>query len=125
MQIFSAKTITGLLYRMPFSSTTFALTAVLAGSLAITGCSTGYNIAHTNATSVTKVGYGLPAQTAAIAKADDLKAPRTQRAPRIAVTETVTTAKPATVATANYLGRAPYICTPSGFGSKTRCFNRS
>ncbi|HSC61450.1 MAG TPA: hypothetical protein VLC29_09460 [Rhizomicrobium sp.] len=24
-----------------------------------------------------------------------------------------------------YLGTAPYICTPSGFGSKARCFYRS
>ncbi|MFB9950108.1 hypothetical protein ACFFP0_14700 [Rhizobium puerariae] len=24
----------------------------------------------------------------------------------------------------NYLGRAPYICTPSGFGSTSRCFLR-
>jgi hypothetical protein len=30
-----------------------------------------------------------------------------------------------TVVTATYLGRAPYICTPSGFGRKPSCFTRS
>jgi len=25
----------------------------------------------------------------------------------------------------SYLGNAPYICTPSGFGSKARCFLRT
>lgn len=125
MQIFSAKTITGLLYRMPFNSTPFTAAAVLAGSLVITGCNTGYNTAQTTATSVTKVGYDVPTQTAIITIADDLKTPRKQQTTRPAVSKTVTAPKPAKVASANYLGRAPFICTPSGFGSKTRCFNRS
>ncbi len=125
MQIFSAKTITGLLYPMPFNSTPFTAAAVLAGSLAITGCSTGYNTAQTTATSVTKVGYGVPTQTAIITKSDDLKTPRKQPTTRPAVSKAVTAPEPAKVASANYLGRAPFICTPSGFGSKTRCFNRS
>ncbi len=122
MQLFSAKILAGHRNRMPFKSTTLALTAVLAGSLAIAGCSTGYNVAETQAMSVTKVGYGLPAKTTAIAKADDMKAPRT---PRVAATKSASSSKSVRVASANYLGRAPYICTPSGFGSKTRCFNRS
>lgn len=125
MLLFSAHTITDLWYRMPLNSMTFALTAALAGSLAIAGCSTGYNVAQTKATTVTKVGYELPVQIAAIAKADDIQTPPTQRAERIVTTKTVTSPKPAKTASANYLGRAPYICTPSGFGSKTRCFNRS
>ncbi len=125
MQLFSAKILAGHRHRMPFKSATLALTAVLAGSLAIAGCSTGYNVAETQATSVTKVGYGLPAKTTAIAKADDMKAPRTQRTPRVAATKSASSSKSAKMASANYLGRAPYICTPSGFGSKTRCFNRS
>ncbi|MDH6231593.1 hypothetical protein M2281_002191 [Mesorhizobium soli] len=28
------------------------------------------------------------------------------------------------VSSVNYLGSAPYICTPSGFGSTSRCFRR-
>ena len=125
MQLFFAKTVTGLLYRMPIKSTTFTIAAVLAGSLAMSGCNTGYNTAQTTATSVTKVGYGVPTQTAIITKADDIKTPRRQTTTRPAVSKTVTAPKPAKVASENYLGRAPYICTPSGFGSKTRCFNRS
>lgn len=33
-------------------------------------------------------------------------------------------ALPAKVATAHYFGKAPYICTPSGFGRKAGCFLR-
>lgn len=32
---------------------------------------------------------------------------------------------PARGSAANYLGSAPYICSPSGFGHKSRCFARS
>lgn len=31
---------------------------------------------------------------------------------------------PARTVKATYLGRAPYICTPSGFGQKSGCFLR-
>lgn len=34
------------------------------------------------------------------------------------------TQKPTKVDRTAYLGRAPYICTPSGFGSTSRCFLR-
>lgn len=125
MQLLSAKTLAGLRNRMPFKSTTLALTAILVGSLAITGCSTDYNVAQTQTTSVTKVGYTLPAKTSSVTQAEEIKTPRTQRAPRIATTKTTASTKQTKVASTNYLGRAPYICTPSGFGSKTRCFNRS
>ena len=32
--------------------------------------------------------------------------------------------KEAKIIQTSYLGRAPYICTPSGFGSTSRCFMR-
>ncbi|MFC3071455.1 hypothetical protein [Phenylobacterium soli] len=35
------------------------------------------------------------------------------------------TAAPAEVKPALYAGRAPYICSPSGFGERSKCFLRS
>lgn len=32
---------------------------------------------------------------------------------------------PAKISTVTYPGSAPYICSPSGFGQKSRCFARS
>jgi hypothetical protein len=32
---------------------------------------------------------------------------------------------PVVIRTVNYLGSAPYICTPSGFGERSKCFLRS
>ncbi len=34
------------------------------------------------------------------------------------------TRKPVTLASSSPLGRAPYICTPSGFGRKAQCYAR-
>ncbi|WEX90596.1 hypothetical protein PZN02_004148 [Sinorhizobium garamanticum] len=39
-------------------------------------------------------------------------------------TKQVVVQRPAKLERAAYLGRAPYICTPSGFGSTSRCFLR-
>lgn len=51
--------------------------------------------------------------------------------PRITIDEKTTTSGkksksvlPAKLMSNNYLGRAPYICTPSGFGRTSGCFLR-
>lgn len=42
----------------------------------------------------------------------------------LAAKRTAVTQKTTKLERTAYLGRAPYICTPSGFGSTSRCFLR-
>lgn len=68
------------------------------------GCSS--TVSQETTSSITReVGYPMPEKRPAPAKQ--------------AVTQ-----KPAKLVRSAYLGRAPYICTPSGFGSTSRCFLR-
>lgn len=71
------------------------------------GCSTASDVAAVSPTAATKVGYPsklLPKTTVATKKA--------------------TGRTPVRVAGNVYLGRAPYICSPSGFGMTSKCFAR-
>ena len=84
------------------------VTAVLAPTLS--SCTaTHMEVAAMN-TKSTGFGYPNPAKP---------KDPTKKTA--VGIDRTVTSS---TVATATYLGSAPYICTPSGFGRKPSCFAR-
>ena len=102
----------------------FTVVALL-GALTAAGCSTNYNVAQTTSSSVTKVGYSLPAERNVVTQAGVIKTTRSDSAPHAINTERASAKRTTKVASSAYLGRAPHICTPSGFGSKTRCFNRS
>lgn len=80
--------------------------STLAVILAVTtwGCSSTVS-QETTASIAREVGYPLPERKPAPSK------------------RAVTQKKPKLVRSA-YLGRAPYVCTPSGFGSTSRCFLR-
>ncbi|MFQ6240364.1 hypothetical protein [Sinorhizobium meliloti] len=80
--------------------------STLAVMLAVTtwGCSSTVS-QETTASIAREVGYPLPERK---------PAPGNQA---------VTQKTPKLVRSA-YLGRAPYVCTPSGFGSTSRCFLR-
>ena len=68
------------------------------------GCSSTVT-EETTASITREVGYPSPERKPALGK------------------QAVTQKTPKLVRSA-YLGRAPYICTPSGFGSTSRCFLR-
>lgn len=97
--------------------------AALAGALcvlAIAGCNASQNAVQIKPTAYTNVAYSIPAQSikSAQSKAD--------KAVRIPATTATKQSKPAAkVSAVTYVGRAPHICTPSGFGSKPRCFLRT
>lgn len=98
------------------------MVAALISITALSACSSAQTIAQTKPVSVTKVGYSLPAKQPLLSGPS--KTSGTTRNSKQIVTQR-TAAKPAPrVTTAKYHGRAPHICTPSGFGSKPRCFNR-
>ena len=80
--------------------------STLAVILAVTtwGCSSTVS-QETTASIAREVGYPLPERKPAPGK------------------QAVTQKTPKLVRSA-YLGRAPYVCTPSGFGSTSRCFLR-
>jgi hypothetical protein len=80
--------------------------STLAVMLAVTnwGCSSTVS-QETTASIAREVGYPLPERKPAPGK------------------RAVTQKTPKLVRSA-YLGRAPYVCTPSGFGSTSRCFLR-
>jgi hypothetical protein len=91
----------------PFGGRNNAARCILALSLAamVSGCSST-SVERIETSSVTRqVGYAAPSKTLA-----PNKQAATQRAVKL-VRE-------------SYLGRAPYICTPSGFGKTSRCFLR-
>lgn len=46
------------------------------------------------------------------------------RSGRKTVADDVINTQPARATRTAYLGSAPYICSPSGFGQKSRCFLR-
>ncbi|MBB3162848.1 hypothetical protein FHS25_003311 [Rhizobium laguerreae] len=54
---------------------------------------------------------------------DGIEAPRVSKAYAYPVNRAERPATP-TLRTAAYHGSAPYICSPSGFGQKSRCFAR-
>ena len=68
------------------------------------GCSSTVS-QETTASITREVGYPSPERKPALGKQAV-----TQKAPKLVRSA--------------YLGRAPYICTPSGFGSTSRCFLR-
>jgi len=54
-----------------------------------------------------------------------MEAPATISVPtQVAKVEEPASRSTVRVASSSYLGRAPYICTPSGFGQTSRCFLR-
>nr|WP_051000058.1 hypothetical protein [Sinorhizobium fredii] len=81
-----------------------ALAVLLAAALAGCSATTDKNIKTASLTK--QVGYALPEKKPA-------------RNKRIAVTE-----QTVKLVRTTYLGRAPYICTPSGFGRTSSCFLR-
>lgn len=95
----------------------------LAGTLcvlAIAGCNASQNAAQVKPTAYTNVAYSMPAQSMMSAQS---KADKAIKIPATTATKQI---KPAAkVSAVSYVGRAPHICTPSGFGSKPRCFLRT
>lgn len=81
-----------------------ALAVLLAATLA--GCSTTTDQDIKTASLTKQVGYAVPEKKPA-------------RNKQIAVTE-----RAVKLVRTTYLGRAPYICTPSGFGRTSSCFLR-
>ncbi|TCN33174.1 hypothetical protein [Sinorhizobium americanum] len=81
-----------------------ALAVLLAATL--TGCSTTADQSIKTASLTKEVGYAVPAKKTARIK------------------PVIATQRAAKVVRTTYLGRAPYICTPSGFGRTSSCFLR-
>ncbi|AWI60422.1 hypothetical protein [Sinorhizobium fredii] len=81
-----------------------ALAVLLAATLA--GCSATTDKSIKTASLTKQVGYALPEKKPARNK----QVAATQRAVKLVRT--------------TYLGRAPYVCTPSGFGRTSSCFLR-
>ncbi len=52
-------------------------------------------------------------------------APKAGKLIRVAQDDDIVEPLPARKRVTSYLGRAPYICSPSGFGHTSRCFLRS
>ncbi len=75
-------------------------------AVALTGCSTTTDRSVKTASLIKQVGYAVPG-----------KKPATNK--QIAVTQ-----RAVKLVRTTYLGRAPYICTPSGFGRTSNCFLR-
>ncbi|WP_018238382.1 hypothetical protein [Ensifer sp. BR816] len=81
-----------------------ALAVLLAATLA--GCSATADRSVKTASPTKQVGYAVPGKKPA-------------RNKQIAVTQ-----RAVKLVRTSYLGRAPYICTPSGFGRTSSCFLR-
>jgi hypothetical protein len=81
-----------------------ALAVLVAATLA--GCSATTDRSVKTASLSKQVGYAVPTK-------------KTARSKPIAVTQ-----RAIKLVRTSYLGRAPYICTPSGFGRTSSCFLR-
>ncbi|MDX0566328.1 hypothetical protein BMJ34_35135 [Sinorhizobium medicae] len=80
--------------------------STLAVMVAAASCGCSSTVSQETTSSITReAGYSIP---------DRKPAPRKQAVAN----------KANKLVRSAYLGRAPYICTPSGFGSTSRCFLR-
>ena len=92
-----------------------SLLCLTIAALALSGCSSIVGGDVKSASITTETSHAFPAKT--------IK-PKSKIA---AVNRRATAGRTAVKASANvpFYGRAPYICTPSGFGQTTRCFRRA
>lgn len=102
-----------------FKNSSIAMAGMIC-AVSVAGCSIGQTTAQEKSPAMTNFAYTLPAKSMISVQTKNTKA--AENPVKTAPTEMKPVVK---VSKTNYAGRAPHICTPSGFGSKARCFDRS